>query len=75
MLDQIEDRMAELGLRGVDLARALNVTPQRVSDLRKGRYDIKLSTLEGVADALGCVLMLVPKERVDSRERDKEWPL
>lgn len=58
MLDQIEDRMSALGMSGADLARALGWTPQRVSDIRRGRFVPKLTTLEAIADALGCRLVM-----------------
>ncbi|MHC4648094.1 MAG: helix-turn-helix domain-containing protein [Planctomycetota bacterium] len=58
MIEQIEARMTALGMTGADLARAMGVTPQRVSDIRRGRYKPGLATVEAIAKALGCRLVM-----------------
>jgi transcriptional regulator with XRE-family HTH domain len=50
--------MAALGMTGAALAKAMGVTPQRVSDIRRGRYKPGLATVEAIAKALGCELVM-----------------
>jgi transcriptional regulator with XRE-family HTH domain len=62
MLEQIRKRMDELGWTQAELARAMNVPPQRVWDiLNRGRVPSS-ATLERLAMALGCDIVLEPKE-------------
>lgn len=61
-----------LGMSGVSLAERLAVTGARVTQIEQAevRGDIKLSTLERAADALGCDLVYAFIPRSGSLEKD-----
>lgn len=54
-----------LGMSGVDLARRMGISPSRVSQLERAEPtgEIKVTTLERAADAMGCdvVYVFVPR--------------
>jgi transcriptional regulator with XRE-family HTH domain len=54
--------MNELGWTQADLARAMGVKPQRVWDILNRDRDLKQTTIEALALALKCDLVLEPKE-------------
>jgi hypothetical protein len=51
---------------------ALGWKPQRVSDIRRGRYVPKLTTLESIAEALGCRLVMEVCDAVPLRADEGE---
>lgn len=61
-----------LGMSGGDLAKRLGVSQPRVAQLEKAEVsgDIKIATLERVADALGCDLVYALVPRSGSLEAD-----
>jgi len=46
--------LAARGLNQNDLAARCNVTAARISEILRPRGDLKLATVEAVANALGC---------------------
>lgn len=61
-----------LGMSGADLANRLGVSQPRVAQMEKAEVsgNIKLSTLERAADALGCDLVYALVPRSGSLEAD-----
>lgn len=61
-----------LGMSGADLAKRMGVSQPRVAQMEKAEVlgDIKISTLERVADALGCDLVYALVPRSGSLEAD-----
>jgi transcriptional regulator with XRE-family HTH domain len=51
------------GLTQTGLAKRTGRTQSHISAIEKGVYDPRASTLLAIATALGCELILVPKER------------
>lgn len=64
ILVQIVTRRDELKLTQKDLAEKANTYQSRISKIESGNYDIRMSTLIEVAEALGCEVsvQLVPFE-------------
>ena len=61
-----------LGMSGADLAKRMGVSQPRVAQLEKAEVlgDLKISTLERVADALDCDLVYALVPRSGSLEAD-----
>jgi transcriptional regulator with XRE-family HTH domain len=58
LIDTIEAAMANQGLIHKDLADALGVSQQRVSQILSGRYNLRISTLIRIAQALNLKLKI-----------------
>lgn len=54
----IATALAAKGMIQEDLAIALNVTPQRVSQILSGRYNFTVRTLQRIAEALDLKLKI-----------------
>lgn len=56
------------GMTTAQLAKKLDVSQPRIINMEKNERNIKLSTMERVADALGCdfVYAFVPRENIDN---------
>jgi transcriptional regulator with XRE-family HTH domain len=52
VIDMITAAMTERGMLQEDLAGHLGVTPQRVSQILSGRYNVTVKTLARIAEAL-----------------------
>src|SRR5690554_6381557 len=67
---RVLDALDEKGWSQAQLARALEVTPQQVTDIVKGENDFKLSTVSKLEAVLGIQLQVVlaPDEQVMSEE-------
>jgi len=57
------------GLTQADLAERTGLTQAYVSAIERGTRDVRASTLTLIAAALGCELMLVPKEQTTELRR------
>ena len=52
---KITERREQIGLTQTDLARIMNVSPSRISDLERGaKTDCNVSTAKRLARGLGC---------------------
>ena len=56
-----------LGLTTTQMAKKLDVSQPRVINMEKNEKNIKISTLENIADALNCdfVYAFVPREKIN----------
>lgn len=56
-----------LGMTTTQLAKKIDVSQPRVINMEKNEQNIKISTMERIADALNCdfVYALVPRENID----------
>ena len=62
------------GLTQAALAELTGRTQARISSWESARDDAQASTLLSLAQALGCELMLVPKERIAEVRRIADLP-
>lgn len=67
--EELVQRMDELGLKRVDLARMLDVSPPYISKLLDGAGNFTLATLVKIADAVGCDL----KTHLATRDCESIW--
>ncbi len=56
-----------LGMTTTQLAKKIDVSQPRVINMEKNEQNIKISTMERIADALNCdfVYAIVPRENID----------
>lgn len=56
-----------LGITMAQLANQLKITQPRVANMEKNEQNLKISTLEKIADALNCkfVYMFIPNDRIE----------
>ncbi len=56
-----------LGMTTSQFAKKIGVTQPRVINIEKNEKNLKISTMEKIADSLNCefVYMLVPREKID----------
>ena len=59
---QVADRRRALGMTQQQLADAVGAEQGQVSQWETGYRGIRVSTLLGLADALGCDVRLVPRD-------------
>ncbi len=56
-----------LGMTTIQLAKKIDVSQPRVINMEKNEQNIKISTMERIADALNCdfIYAFVPRENID----------
>lgn len=67
--EQLESRRKSLDRSVKQLSGLLGIATQNLYRLLRGRYDMKASTLDGLADALDARWVLVPKSALPEVER------
>lgn len=66
ILERIAERRSHLKMTQHSVAKLAGITQSYLSAVEKGNIDVRLSTLQDIARALGLELVLVPAEALDS---------
>lgn len=56
LADELVERRAKLGLSQTEVAARMGTSQSAVARLESGEVDVRLSTLERYAEAIGCSL-------------------
>lgn len=59
---RVLDEMEKIGIKDNELAKRMDVPPQQVSDILKGRENLKLETITKLNNALGVKVIVILKE-------------